>query len=215
MINKRNSKIDVIFSAAKELPCFTLDDLASIEKNKTYLKILFSRYTKVGKVIRLKKGVYVAKDYLDKIKMNGSLSFYLEMTANIICQPSYLSLEYVLYQNNLLTELPVNFTSVALTKTASFSNKFGNFFYHKVKKDLFCGFDIIKEGEFSVLKASKAKALFDFLYLRKNAIINKESAMALRLNLGEFKKEDIKELEKYVKIEGSKKMKEIFNYFNF
>jgi predicted transcriptional regulator of viral defense system len=209
---KKKSKIESIFSKAKKLPCFSLDDLASMETNKTYLKVLFSRYEKAGKVIRLKKNLYVSKEYLDKMKIEGQYSSYSEFLANLIYSPSYLSLEYVLYKHNLLTELPVSFTSVAKEKTASSVNKLGKFLYRKIKKDLFNGFEITKEGDFTIFKASKAKALFDFLYLRKNSLIDKKSFEGLRINKENLTKKELKEIEKYIEIENSKRMKKIFDY---
>ena len=213
MRSEYNPKIKKIISLAKKLPYFGLDDLASLENNKTYLKILFSRYEKSGKVIRLKRGLYVAKEYIDNIEKTGRVSSYQEFAANILYQPSYLSLDYVLYQYNLLTDIPNNFTLITKNKTAVFLNKFGNFLYHKVKDELFCGFEIIKEGDFTILKATKAKALFDYLYLRKNILTDKRAFEELRLNLDNLNQKDLKELKKYSKIDGSKKIKEILNYF--
>lgn len=77
-----NFKIGQIISLVKSLPYFTIEDLASFERNKHYLKILFSRYEKLGKLIRLKKGMYVTKDYIDELEKRGEFSnfldFYLE-----------------------------------------------------------------------------------------------------------------------------------------
>jgi predicted transcriptional regulator of viral defense system len=210
---KEKSKIEYIFSKAKKLPYFSLDDLASMETDKTYLKILFSRYAKTGKVIRIKKNLYVSEEYLNNIKIEGRYSFYLELLANLIHSPSYLSLEYVLYKHSLLTEMPVNFTSITKKKTASFSNKLGSFFYRRIKENLFSGFNVIEEGNFTVFEASKAKALFDFLYLRKESLINKNAFQELRINKENLTKKDLKEVEGYLKIENAKRMREIFNYF--
>jgi len=212
MRNKVRSKIRRIIALAEKLPYFSFDDLAIIEKDKTYLKILFSRYTKRGEVIRLKKGFYTTKKYIDNTQKNNTFSSYLEFLANILYQPSYLSLDYILYQYNILTEIPNNFISVTCSKTCHFSNIFGNFFYHKVKEELFIGFDIVKESDFTISKATKAKALFDFLYLRKNALVSKAAVQELRLNLDNFTRNDLKELREYICLEGSKKMEEIFNY---
>lgn len=213
MRNRINSKIDKIISLVEKLPYFDFATLAPIEKNKTYLKILFSRYEKAGKLIRLKRGFYTTKIYLDESQKNNTFSFYLEFLANNLYLPSYLSLDYILYQYNLLTELPRNFISITKNKTACFSNRLGNFFYHKIKDELFCGFEIIKEGDFTIMKATKAKALFDFLYLRKNFLIDKRAVKELRLNSENFNKNDLKELKKYLRLARSKKMKEIINYF--
>ncbi|PIU15232.1 hypothetical protein COT20_01945 [bacterium (Candidatus Gribaldobacteria) CG08_land_8_20_14_0_20_39_15] len=212
MRNDNNSKISEIISAAKKLPCFNLNDLAALETDKTYLKILLGRYAKAGKIIRLKKGLYVTKEYIDNLEKKGRFSHYLDFLNGVLCEPSYLSLEYVLYRHNLLTDVPYNFTAITKNKTAIFTNRFGNFLYYKIKDLLFCGFELVKEGEFSFLRASKAKALFDFLYLRKNILPVKEAVKELRLNVENLNRADIKELKKYVAMDGSKKMKEIINH---
>ena len=212
MRNDTKTKIGRIMALAEKLPYFTLADLLPVEKNKNYLKILLSRRENSGKIIRLKKGVYVAERYLLEHLDRAEMGFYYEFLANILYRPSYLSMEYVLYENNLLTEMPKNFISVTKNKTISFSNKFGHFFYHKIKDNLYGGFETIKKGDFTVFKATKVKALFDFLYLRKNLLVNKESADALRLNLNNFSSPNRRELLKYVSREKSKKMKEIFHW---
>ncbi len=89
---------------------------------------------------------------------------------------------------------------------------FGIFIYHKVKDKLFLGFAVQRINGFLIYKATKAKALFDFLYLRKREILNKEMAKELRLNLGEFNPKEKKELKSYIDLEGSKKMREIYSY---
>lgn len=212
MRNDFQPKIKKIISLAEKLPYFSFDDLSPVEKDRNYLKILFSRYEKNNRLIRLKKGLYVTQKYIDNLQKSNKFSFYLEFLANILYQPSYLSLDYVLYSDEFLTELPINFTSITKNKTAIFSNKLGNFVYHKIKSDLFQGFEINKRGEFTILKASKAKAFFDFLYLRKNLLVNKEAVEELRLNLENFNKKDLKEFKKYLAIENSTRMKEIFRY---
>ncbi|MFH1452438.1 MAG: hypothetical protein ABIH00_00440 [Armatimonadota bacterium] len=211
MRNKLETKISKIMSLVENLPYFTIDDISAVESDKTYLKILFSRYKKSGRIINLKKGVYVCSSYTDKLKMHGLFSSYIEFVSNILYSSSYISLDYILYKHNILTEIPINFTCISLNKTKVFSNNFGRFFYHKIKDKLFCGFKIIKEGKFAIYKATKAKALFDYLYLRKNILKNKESIDELRLNMSAFNKKDLSEFKKYLKIENSKKMKEIFN----
>jgi len=50
------------------------------------------------------------------------------------------------------------------------------------------------------------------LYFKKHGILDKKAADELRLNLGELNQKDRKELDDYIKKEGSKKMREIYNY---
>lgn len=208
---KKNLLSKNIINTVSGLPYFRLSNLATLKIKSTYLKTILSRYKSNGNIFSLKKGFYVTKEYFDNNKLSEKFSFYPEFLINIIYEPSYLSLDYILYKENILTEIPNNFTAISLNKTAFFKNNFGNFFYHKIKKELFIGFKTEQIGNFQILKATPAKALFDFLYLRKNTLINKKSIEELRLNLDHFKKNEIAEFKKYIAIEGSKKMKFILN----
>ncbi|MFH1838248.1 MAG: hypothetical protein ABH808_01985 [Candidatus Kuenenbacteria bacterium] len=208
---KKSKNKEIIF-LVKDLPYFEIENLKGLIKKETYLKILLSRFKKKGEIFRLKKGLYVSNNFINSIEKKGGFSFYLEFLANLFYSPSYLSLEYVLNKFNALTEAPLNFTSISKKKTIGFSNKFGNFFYRKIKDELFLGFKVEKKENFLIYQASKAKALFDFIYLRKYSILNKKVAEELRINIEVFNKKDRKEIEKYIKLEGSKKMKNIFDW---
>lgn len=212
MRNKAKTKINRIIDAVDKLPCFSLDDLAAVESNKDYLKNILSRYEKMGKVIRLKKGLFVTRRYLEGKGAGIARETFLEFLANFLYSSSYLSLEYILDKHSLITDAPFSLTSVAKNKTARFSNKLGSFSYRKIKNDLFVGFNVVSKGGFDILEATKAKALFDFLYLRKNNLPVKEAVEELRLNLEHLTKSDIKEFKKYIKLEESKKMEKISDF---
>lgn len=208
--SKTSSKIARIIEVAKRLPLFTIDNLASIETNKKYLRIVLSRYVKSGILVRLKKGVYVAKEYLDNIEKKQRAVEYAEFLACVLYEPSYLSLEYILHKHGVLTESTIVVTAVSLKKTASFNTTLGAYRYHAITDRLFVGFDSKRNGEYLIHRASLAKALFDFLYFRKNHLKNDEAVKELRLNLGILKAKDKRELANYVKLEGSKLMKNIY-----
>lgn len=210
----RNNEIRTkrIIKLVETLPVFGAADLAPIGEERTYRNIILSRQVKQGAMLRLRKNFYVAKSYLDGTEKRGVFSDYLEFLANRLYSPSYLSLDYVLHEHNMLTEIPRNITSVGLRKTDRFSNDLGHFIYHKIKEELYLGFNVIKKGDFSILKATKAKALFDFLYYRKRLLMDKKAVEELRLNMDEFGGKDWKELEEYIEFEGSLRMKEIVNW---
>lgn len=211
-MRKKNTKIENIRGLIKDLPYFTVINLSVIEKNRGYLKISLSRMSKSGEIIRLKKGMYVSKNYLDSVRMVGKYNDYCEFISSAMYEPAYLSAEYVMAEHNLLTEAVYNFTLVSTNKTNSIINGLGSFSYYTVKKDLFFGFKLKPNDYYLIYKASLAKALFDFLYIRKDLFINSETVDELRLNLENLKNKDIAELKKYIKKEGSKKMKNIFNW---
>jgi predicted transcriptional regulator of viral defense system len=210
MRNRANSKIGKIIEVVRKLPVFTLDNLASIETNKKYLRVLLSRHVKSGNVIRLKKGMYVTKDYLDQIEKSGRLHVYAEFLAGILHKPSYLSLEYVLHQHGVITEMPVAVTAIARKKTTSFKTLFGIYQYHSISPALFTGFTTKKDGDYLIYRASLAKALFDFLYFRKSHLKGWEVIEEMRLNLDMLTPNDKRELAKYVEREGSTRMKDVY-----
>ncbi|MBI3671779.1 hypothetical protein HY249_03225 [Candidatus Azambacteria bacterium] len=202
----------IVRNAVAGLPFFSIEDLSSIGTNKKYIKILLYRFVKAGEVLRLKKGVYVSKKYLDRAEKENKINSYLEFIAVSLYDPAYLSLEYVLSEYGIVTENTQAFTLVSKNKTKKFNNALGLFNYRHMKNDLFSGFKIIKKDDFLISKTTAAKALFDFLYLRKKTILNKGAFLALRLNTDNLKKEDLEDLRKYAEIEGSRKMKEITGY---
>jgi predicted transcriptional regulator of viral defense system len=211
---RNNTESKKVIELISGLPYFKTTDLFSVIKNKAYLKIIVSRYFKKGLIVRLKKGFYVAREYLDFLEKKGAYGNYSEFLANILYKPSYLSLEYVLAEYNIITELPKNITSISLNKTNKFFNVINVFSYCRIKKELFLGFEIIKKNNFVIYRATKAKALFDFFYLRKNLLVDKKAFLETRLNLNNLSSKDLKELKKYIDLEGSEKMKRIFNYFS-
>lgn len=211
---KKNEKTyaDIVRNVVADLPFFSIEDLSSIGVEKKYTKILLYRLVKSEEILRLKKGVYVSRKYLDRAEKENKINSYLEFIAVSLYDPAYLSMEYILSEYGILTENTQAFTLISKNKTKKFINALGLFNYKHTKERLFLGFKIIKKDGFLVSKTTAAKALFDFLYLRKKTILDKNAFLALRLNTHNLKKEDLDEVRKYAEIEGSKKMKEITNY---
>ena len=201
-----------ILGLVGNLPFFGKANLAPIGEKQDYLNIILSRLAKRGVLVRLRRNFYVPKSYLDTAERRGFFSDYVEFIANKLYPPSYLSLDYVLHEHNMLTETPRNITSVALRKTDRFSNELGIFIYHKIREKLFFGFKVANKGGFSILKATKAKALFDFLYFRKRLLVDRRAVDELRPNLNEFTTDDSGELGGYAEVEGSRRMKEILDW---
>lgn len=207
---RNDSKIAYILAHIKKLPYFRLEDLRGLSADKIYLKILFSRYAEKGVLVRLKRGLYTTQYFLDESQKQHTFSAYTECVANILYPPSYLSLDYILYRHQILTEIPQNFTAMTPRKTYRLRNPLGTFFYHTIRPDLFKGFTIESRHPFQIAAATPAKALFDFLYLRKNLLNSPQAIEELRLNLKSFIKKEQTELKSYIEAEGSGKMKLIF-----
>ena len=188
---------------------FTKETLSQvIGENDAALSANIKRWLKKDFLIQLKKGVYVTKDYYQSLPDKSS---YIEFIANILKQPSYLSGEYILQKYGMLTESVFALTSVTRKKTRTYQNKLGVFIYSNIKDELFTGFKIFNRGGFEIKEASKAKALFDFLYLRLWRLpeITKEIIDSYRLNLGEFSSTDFSEFESFTELAAIRKFKKL------
>ncbi len=212
MKRKRGEQYKTALQAIKKLPYFTIFNLKNTTNSESYLRIILSRLKKRGGVVALKRGVYVSAEYLNTVKSGDSIDAHRELVANVIYEPSYLSGEYVLQKYGIMSEAVMTLTSVSSKKTNKFTNELGVFKYYSIREKLFTGFSVKQKGDFMIAEASVAKALFDFLYFRKNILNSLDEIKALRLNLENLKKKDLKEFEKYIKLEGSKKMQKINSF---
>jgi len=212
MRNKDNSLTKKILMLVQYLPYFTIENLRIIDVPAYQLRIALSRLQERGIILRLKKGIYTSLKFVEGTRGQGMDTAFIEFIATKIYTPSYLSLDYILYENNVLTEVPFSITLITKNKTYRVHNNLGQFIYHKIKDELFCGYQTVRENGFIYYKSDKVKALFDFLYLRKNRILNREMAKELRLNLEVFTNSERRKLKQYIEQEGSRKMKEIFSF---
>jgi predicted transcriptional regulator of viral defense system len=212
MRNDRDSLTRKILLLVHGLPYFSLENLRIIDVPPYQLRIALSRLEERGEIIRLKKGIYTSTKYVDHVRARGMDTAFLEFIATRIYAPSYLSLDYVLYENNILSEVIFGFTLITRNKTFTIRNHLGRFIYHHIKDDLFSDYQTVSKNGYVYYKADRVKALFDFLYLRKNKIFSREMAEELRLNLDVLTRAEINRLKEYIEREGSKKMKEIFRF---
>jgi hypothetical protein len=157
-----------------------------------------------GYLIGLKKGWYVSQPYLEK---NKNTEPYGEYLANKLRGPSYLSLEYMLSDYGLIPEAVNVWTSITLKTTRAYENKMGTFLYKNIKDELFTGYQSVNREGYQIYRATKAKSLFDFLYLKKNlSDVNYELTEGLRINWGNFSKDDLELFSQYVRLAKTKKM---------
>jgi len=152
------------------------------------LKKFLTRKTKDGKLVRLKKGMYcIAK----KIPSEYVL-------ANLLYQPSYLSLEFALSFYLIIPESVYSVTSVTTKPTREFIVKEKAFTYNTIKRDAFCGYQPQKIDNQTILFATAEKAMADYLYF---VILGKKSIND-RINWGKLYKAKIEEyLVRYFKID--------------
>lgn len=138
---------------------------------------------------------------------------FAPMVSAILIPQSYLSLEYVLQQNAILTEMTYPISAVTLKQTRVFENPMGTFTYRNIKENLYSGYTISEYMGIPIARATLAKALFDMLYLRplnnRKQLQNYDLAEVLRLNLDDFSTNDRAEFAVFVEASKSKKMDQI------
>ena len=178
-------------------PVFSARELKTILFDEKNILVQVAFWLKKGYIKKVKKGLYVLTSAIDRIDP--------VVLADRIYSPSYLSLEYALNYYGIIPDIPGTYTSVSTRKTENFSNKFGNYSYQKIKKELFTGYEIIQDGVLSYGIASPEKALFDYLYLNKNKFVA-EFNFWKELRIDEEFKFRKKEVENYKKLFQDKKV---------
>lgn len=133
-----------------------MDYLRDLKKPRDKISSLISD----GKIIRVKKGLYVFGENLRQNPLN------LETIANLIYGPSCISFEYALSHYGLLSERPITITSLTIGDSKTINTPLGTFEYRAINREKFkIGInykDKGKEGGYFI--ASPEKALVDLVY---------------------------------------------------
>lgn len=206
----RSKRVQSVLAA---LSCFNKATLSSIiDKKGEGRNYWVKRLIQLNEITTIKNGLFVGRTFVLKLRPE-ELQQYREYLASVLRHPSYLSLEYVLAKQGALTEMPLAITSVTNKSSRVYENEFGSYIFQNIKEPLFCGYseEFFREKRYFVAK--RAKALFDFVYLRTfNArIFEKDLEEGLRINWDAFEKTDLKEIKTYSKIAGKKKMDRFVN----
>ena len=84
--------------------------------------------------------------------------------ANRLYGPSYISLEYALAYYRFIPETVYTVTSVTTKITREFAAQGKSYEYSRIKRKAYTGYQLIKEGQVSILMAVPEKALVDYCY---------------------------------------------------
>lgn len=205
-----------LLSPFESIPYFTIEGFrqATDMESPEQTRMLLYRWAKAERIMPLKKGVYMTRRFYEQ---HGKEPAFTAAVSSILLPQSYLSLDYVLQQNHILTEITHPVTCITAKNTRKINNRIGTFWYRNIRKDLYRGFTFSEYFGVQFAQASVAKALFDFLYLRpipKSYRTPKaDLAEELRLNLEEFATKDRDEFAGYVEESKSRKMNEIADNF--
>lgn len=152
-------KFENFINIAGDLPVIEIELLLAGIPNPDPFKVQISRWEKAGKLVQLKRGVYLLAEAYRKIEV------YEPYIASILEKPSYLSLEKALEYHGLIPEAVTVFTSVTTKRPAKFSSPAGVFSYKHIKESLFWGYKAVTLRKQTAFIASPEKTLLDLIYL--------------------------------------------------
>src|SRR3989338_7470600 len=110
----------------QENPLILSRDIIGRVKNPQVLRNQLSRWAKKGWLVSLRRGVYLLNKNDRKTDIDHNV------VANVLYEPSYISLEYALNFYGIIPEAVSDITSITTRKTMRFANELGNFIYQKI-----------------------------------------------------------------------------------
>ena len=196
----------------ENIPYFTIAGFKQVlnadESETQRVREMLSRWVKNGHIIRLKKGFYMTRRFFERHRNHAS---FMPAVSSIMVPQSYVSLEYVLQREGILTEVTYPTTAITPKNTKTIENDLGTFVYRHIKLPLYTGFQPEITFGVHVNQASAAKALFDYFYLRplRRGLPTHKYNLAeeLRLNLDELPGDFWDEFEYYIHLSDSPKMR--------
>ena len=160
-----------------------LEQIGIIPVDYAVLRSLYSDYSfprnkianleQEGKLIRLKRGMYVVSPDVNKQLLS------VELIANHIYGPSYVSMESALRYYGLIPEQVYTTRSMTVNRSKKFENSIGNFEYITVEGKYY-PIGITQqtvENKYTFLIASPEKALCDMISATPRLRIQSEKAL--------------------------------------
>lgn len=170
-------------------------DYASLESAFPALRSLHDKVSDLERqeiIIRLKRGLYVVSPTISKKEIS------MELIANHLYGPSYVSMETALRYYGLIPERVCHTTSITFKRARVFENKFGRFNYISCQKPYYSlGINQIVHAEYAFLIATPEKALCDQIIFTPKLQLRSVRALQLyleedlRFDMDEFYKMDI------------------------
>lgn len=154
-----------------------------------------------GKVIRLKKGLYVVDPSVSRVALST------ELIANHIYAPSYVSMSSALRYYGLIPETVYTIQSMTIKHSRSFETPIGRFDYTFINREAFhIGITSINKQSYAFLMATPEKALCDLIAnspqvnLRYAKDVEVYLEDDIRMDIDDFRNMDISVFEHYAEI---------------
>ena len=157
-------EFDNFLKKVSKLAVIEAEALYSRAANRASIEVQLSRWHKAGKLIQLKRGLYVLSETYRKTEIYGPA------VAATLHRPSYLSLEKAMEFHNLIPEQVTVYTSVTSNRPAVFNTGLGDFKYTHIQKSFFWGYSATTLNGQTAFVALPEKALLDFFYLRHGPV---------------------------------------------
>ncbi len=132
--------------------------------NPSSLQVHIGRWEKSGKLIKIKRGVYLLADPYRRIEL------WEPYLASLLKMPSYLSLEKAMDFHGCIPEGVPGYTAVTTKRQATFPSPMGTFSYRHIDPSLFWGYEGHTMRGQTALIASPEKALLDLVYLYRRKL---------------------------------------------
>ena len=154
-----------------------------------------------GKVIRLKKGLYVVDPSVSRVALST------ELIANHIYAPSYVSMSSALRYYGLIPETVYTIQSMTIKHSRSFETPIGRFDYTFINREAFhIGITSINKQSYAFLMATPEKALCDLIAnspqvnLRYAKDVEVYLEDDIRMDIDDFRNMDISIFEHYAEV---------------
>ena len=152
-------KYNELLQVTRDLLLIDSRTLVALGEEPRSLAVQLTRWAKAGKLIKLKRGMYLLPEKLRKREPSRA---YL---ANLMVTPSYVSLEYALSWHGMIPEAVFLVQSVTTGRPTMLDTPLGHFRYRHIKQSWFRGYREIAIGHDRALMAVPEKALLDLIYL--------------------------------------------------
>ncbi len=153
-------KFEEFLKLTQGLPLIEREHLLHQFSSRNALEVQLTRWVKQGRLVQIKRGVYLLAGPYRKIQPN---EFSLSALLN---KPSYISLEKALEYYDLIPEGVAVYTAVTAKKPCRWETELGVFNYQHIQRSLFWGYQAVTVSQQTGFIALPEKALLDLCYFR-------------------------------------------------
>ncbi len=152
--------IDKLTEFVADSPVFNAEMLRIGKADPRSVNVQLSRWRKSGKIIQLRRGLYMVNS--PYIKLPAGYDLYI---AGALHSPSYVSLHKALEYHGLIPEGVPVYTCVTTRRPVTVRNQVGEFVYRHIRQGFFWGYEKAETAAGALFVATPEKALLDLFYL--------------------------------------------------